>query len=1032
MGISKFATHNIKAILFVTVVLCALGAWIVTSFPVSILPDITFPRVEIVVHAGDRPVNMMEVGVCRPMEQTIATIPGVTRIRSRNMRGATKISVDFDWGTDMIMAEQLINTKVNELRSSLPPDAEVSVERMNPTVFPIYGFSLECKGLTQSQLWDLATYTLKPLLVRVPGVAQVVVQGDKIPELAVNVHPLRLAAFNLSLQDVENAIAQSNVIKSVGRIDAHFQQYQAIVTGQITNPDQLNNIVVATHNGIPITLKDVASVYPSDKPQQTIVTANGRESVLLNIVRQPNANTVTVVQGVKAELAKAMIMLPAGTHTKVFYDQSILVEDAVKSVRDAVLIGAGLAMIILMMFLGDLRATLVTSAIIPVTLLITFLLMRVAGLTMNLMTLGALAVGIGLVIDDAIVVVENVFRHLSLGESRKNCIEKASAEMTGPMIASSLTSVVVFMPLVLLTGVAGAFFTALAITLTLALITSLILAIIVSPSLSSVFLRVRKNHQEHGKLMEEAIRFYEKVIRGALKRLWIFPLSAAIILACIFFFASRLKTGFMPSMDEGSFVLDYITPPGTSLQESNRILMKIEDILRNTPEVKSFSRRTGTELGFSITEPNTGDFAVMLKPPPRRNIDDVMNGIRDQIQRQVPGVQVDFIEVMQDLIGDLSGAPAPVEIKLFGDHLNQLNSTARKIGDKLEKIPGVVDMNDGVVEMGPQMVMDIDPIKAGRVGMTVDDVATQVNAAMYGDVVTSYLDGYKQIGVRVRYPYQYREDRAQMEMIPIRTPNGIILPLSAFGTIKRSLGSTEIYHENQRRTVSVTAHLANRDLGSVMKDVKTMMQKMTMPPSVSYVLAGQYESQKESFSNLMMVLILAVMLVFSVMLFKFGNFTSPLSIVLVMPLSLFGVTLGLWITGTAWNVSSYMGAIMLVGIVAENGILLFDQAQKNERSGMKLEEAVVHAGRVRLRPILMTSMAMILALFPLAMGWGAGAEMQKPLAIAVIGGMCFSTLFTLIYAPMIYVALRRFEIFELLQHKLHRQEKLKPVPSDAD
>lgn len=1032
MGISKFATHNIKAILFVTVVLCALGAWIVTSFPVSILPDITFPRVEVVVHAGDRPVKMMEVGVCRPMEQAIATIPGVTRILSRNMRGATKMSVDFTWGTDMITAEQLVNTKVNELRSSLPSESEISVERMNPTVFPIYGFSLENSGLTQSELWNLATYTLKPLLVQVPGVAQVVVQGDRIPELAVNVHPQRLAAFNLSLQDVENAISQSNVIKSVGRIDTHFQQYQAIVSGQITNPDQLNNIVVATHNGIPITLKDVADIYPSVQPQNTIETANGKESVLLNIVRQPSANTVTVVQGVKAALDKEMKALPTGTHTNVFYDQSILVDNAVKSVRDAVLIGAGLAMIILMLFLGDIRATLVTSAIIPITLLITFLLMRVAGLTMNLMTLGALAVGIGLVIDDAIVVVENVFRHLSLGESRKNCVEKASAEMTGPMIASSLTSVVVFMPLVLLTGVAGSFFTALAITLTLALITSLVLAIIVSPSLSSVFLRVRKNHQEHGKILEKTIQVYERMIRGALKRLWIFPLSAVVIMGCIFFFASRLKTGFMPSMDEGSFVLDYFTPPGTSLQESNRILMKIEDILRNTPEIQSFSRRTGSELGFSITEPNTGDFAVMLKPPPRRNIDDVMNSVRQKIESQVPGVHVDFIEVMQDLIGDLSGSPSPVQIKLFGDHLDQLNATAQKVGAKLEKIPGIVDMNNGVVEMGPQMMIHIDPVKAGRVSMTVDQVAAQVNAAMYGDVVTNYLQGFKEIGVRVRYPFEYRKDRARMEMIPIRTPGGYILPLSAFGEIKRVLGSTEIRHDNQRRVVYVTAHLTKRDLGSVMTDVIKMMKKMTLPPGVTYVLAGQYASQKESFNNLMMVLILAVLLVFSVMLFKFGNFTSPLSIVLVMPLSLFGVTLGLWITGTAWNVSSYMGAIMLVGIVAENGILLFDQAQKNEHSGMKLDDAVVHAGRVRLRPILMTSMAMILALFPLAMGWGAGAEMQKPLAIAVIGGMCFSTLFTLIYAPMIYVALRRFEIFEVLQRKFHRQEELKPAPTEAD
>lgn len=1008
MNLARFALGNLKAILFVTVVLCLIGGWTLFSFPVAILPDVTFPRLVIIAEAGELPARRVEVGVSRPLEEAIAMVPGVARLRTKIQRGAAELSVDFSWGTDMLVAEQLVSAKVNEARTQLPADTQVTVERMNPTVFPILGISLRSKNLSQDALWSLATYKLKPILGRVPGVARAVVQGGRIPEILVEADPSKLVAFHLALPDLEQALAKNNVVRSVGRLDIRFQQYQALVSGEATTIEELNQLPVATRNGVAITLGSVAKIQPSTQDRTTIVTADGAESVLLNIVRQPDANTVSVVAGVQSELTQLKKALPPGTELGIFYDQSVLIGEAIASVRDAVLIGAGLAVVVLLLFLGDLRATLVTALIIPVTVLITFLLMRLCGLTLNLMTLGALAIGVGLVIDDAIVVVENVFRHLAEGAKREDAVQQAATQIAAPMISSTLTTVVVFLPLTLVTGVAGAFFTALAVTLTIALLVSLALALTVSPSLCAAFLKTRAGQREHGRLFEKVLRLYERILRHSLRqRVWLLPVCAVLALGGTVFFGTRLGTGFMPTMDEGAFILDYVTAPGTSLAESDRLLKKIEAILTSTQEVKSYSRRTGTELGFFITEPNTGDFAVVLKSGKRRDIEAVIEEVRGKIAEDVPGIEVEFVEVLQDLIGDLAGAPEPVEIKLFGEDQKQLEETGAALAEKLAKVPGVADMKSGVVESGPELTARVNPLLAGRAGLSVSDVGEQVGDALFGIEATKLLQGDRQVGVRVRYPEALRSDAAGFGATLIKTPLGAYIPLSSLATLAAVPGTSEITREDQRRMLAVTAQLEGRDLGSVMHDISAAMRSEPLPVGVTYVLAGQYQSQQASFANLMQVLALAVLLVFAVMIFQFKSFTAPVTILLILPLALFGVALGLWLTKTPLNVSSLMGAVMLVGIVVKNGILLLDQAQHAESEGLSPEEAVILAGEHRLRPILMTTLTALLGLVPLALGIGAGAQLQKPLAVAVIGGLTCSTLFTLVLAPLLYVVLRR-------------------------
>lgn len=1005
MNLTGWAMRNSRAVLFLTALLCVVGGAMYASFPVSILPDVTFPRVVVVADAGDRPTKSVEVAITRPLEESLATVPGVARIRSTVQRGSTEVSVDFNPATDIVAAEAQVNAKVGALRANLPPETATEVQRMNPTVFPIVGLTVNSKSLTQTELWSLATYTLRPRLARVPGVARVVVQGGRPPEIEVAVRPDSLAALGVSLDDVVNAIRATNVVRSVGLLDRRYQQFNVTVEGETTTPEAIGAIVVAQKSGAPIRVRQVADVSLTTVDRTTVVSANGTESVLINLIRQPSANSVAMVEDVKKELKTLQKELPADVRVATFYDQSVLIREAVNGVRDAVGIGAILSVIVLMLFLGNVRATLVTAAIIPITLLITFVLMRLAGLTLNLMTLGALAVGIGLVIDDAIVVVESVFQNLGEAGSVPEAVRRASSQIAAPMISSTLTTVVVFLPLSFLTGVAGAFFSALAVTLSIALMVSLVLALCVSPTLCARFLRADSGGHE-GRLFRAVIRGYSGLLHRMLRHKWVVIPIAGAALAGAAFFATKLQTGFMPNMDEGAFVLDYYTPTGTSLAESDRLLRAVDKVLLDTPDIATFSRRTGTELGFTITESNRGDYAVMLKDGSRRPIEEVIADVRGRVDALGPGLQTEYIQVLQDLIGDLAGSPSPVEVKLFGEDKPAVEVAAESLAAKMEGVKGLVDVNSGIVQSGPEIRLNLDPGSVGRVGMTTESVASQANAALLGTVATQVLSGDRQIPVRVRLPSADRADLPAIESLRIATPVGPVR-LKDLGAVEIVPGVTQSSREDQRRLVRVTAGLDGADLGTAVAGVRKALAETKLPVGVTAEIAGQFQSQQESFRNLETVLGASVLLVFIVMLFQFGSFRAPGTILVLMPLALFGATAALWATGTALNVSSFMGVVMLAGIVVKNGILLLDRAEHSIRDGMPVDEAVIEAGEHRLRPILMTTLTAILGLFPLALGIGAGAEMQKPLAVAVVGGLAFSTFLTLLVGPVLYAALFR-------------------------
>jgi len=1004
-GLTDWSQRNTRPILFLTLLLCLVGGVLYSTFPVSILPDVSFPRVIVIAESEERPTKSIEIGLARPIEEAVATVPGVTRVRSTSERGSCEVTVDFAPGTDIAVAEAQVNAKVSTLKSTFTADTTTEVLRMNPTVFPVVGLTLKSKTNDPAALWSLATYKLRPRLARVPGVARVVIQGGAEPEILVTVHPDALSASGLSMDDVVTAIGKTNSVLTVGKIEHRYQQLAVTIDGQITSDDAIGDIVVAQKGGAPIRVRHLADIKRSVVDRSTVVSANGGDAVLINLIRQPSANTVAMADAIRTELAKLKSDLPKDVEIGTFYDQSILVRDAITSVRDAVGIGGILSVVVLLLFLGNLRATFVTAAIIPITLLITFALMRLAGLTLNLMTLGALAVGIGLVIDDAIVVVEAVFANIGDSATVKDAVRRASATIAAPMISSTLTTVVVFLPLAFLTGVAGSFFSALAITLSIALMVSLVLALCLSPTLCALFLR-RSSVTKEGRLFCGFLRGYTGTLRLLLRAKWVvIPIIAGTLVAT-FLLAGKLDSGFMPNMDEGAFILDYHTPPGTSLAESDRLLKRVDEILMSTPDIAGFSRRTGTELGFSITEPNKGDYAIMMKEGKRRPIEDVIAEVRGKVADLGPGLDTEFTQVLQDLIGDLSGSPSAIEVKLFGENQPVLEAAAKDLADRLGKIKGLADVQSGIIESGPELQFTLDPGQSGRLGMTTESVASQAEAALLGTVPTKVLSGDRQIPVRVRYPEGMRASPETVANLPVQTPSGRVR-LKDLGTAQIIAGTNQSARENQLRFLNLTAGLEGIDLGTAVTKVRAALAAVKLPAGVTAELAGQYQSQQESFRNLAEVLATSVLLVFVVMLFQFRSFRASLTVLILMPLALFGAAAGLYLSHTALNVSSFMGIVMLAGIVVKNGILLLDRAQHSIQSGASLEDAVVEAGEHRLRPILMTTLTAILGLIPLALGLGAGAEMQKPLAVAVVGGLAFSTFLTLLVGPVLYASFFR-------------------------
>jgi len=1041
-----FSRHS-KSVIFLILTLALLGGYLAFTIPVSVFPATNFPRILIAVDNGVMPTDQMMVTITRLLEEGVNSVPGLLEVRSITSRGSAEIDLFFDWNVDMFQTLQYVNAAISRVQPELPPTATVIANRLTFASFPIIGYSLTSATIPQTQLWEMATYDIKPRLNRLDGVSTVLVQGGQQPEFQITPDPAKLLAATVTVTDILDTMKRTNLIDSPGLFERNHQLVLGLVSAQVRNPQQIADIVIKnTPGGIPVRVGDVATVTPGVKPVYTIVTANGKPAVLLNINRQPDSNTVQVADEVHAQVAEIRKSLPPGIEIRPFYDQSIIVSDSIKSVRDAIILGLILASIILVIFLRDWGTSVVAGLVIPVTISVTFIALKLMGQSFNLMTLGGLAAAVGLVIDDAIVVVENIVIHRDSGQGRLQAIHSALQEITVPLIGSTITPIVVFLPLISITGVTGTFFRALAVTMGVSLLASLVLALTWTPNLSQYFIHKRKGAEPEsseaqseeesierllaaeeaslGGFFRKIVDFHERWLRRALgKPLWLAGLS--IILIAVSYLCYRYSgSDLMPEMDEGGFTLDYFTPAGTSLAETNRMVVHTEQIINSIPEVESASRRTGLELGLAaVTEANRGDILVKLKKDRSRAIDDIMEDVRSQVASEEPAVKVEFVQVLQDMIGDLTSAPEPVQIKLFSQDATLLETWAPKVADAIGKVQGVVDVLNGLENTisGPAVTFQINPSVAARAGFTPEELAVDAAAIVEGEpAATPVISNDRAYVVRVRFPDSNRVSLEAMSNTLLTSSTGKTATLGSLATIIELPPQTEIRRENLQRDVSVTARLEGTDLGTAVAAVKKVVDGLHLPSSVRVEYGGTYQEQQKSFRDLAFVLMLAIVLVFIVLLFEFRSFAAPLAILASALLSTAGVFLALIITRTTFNVASFMGMIMVIGIVAKNGILLLDADQKFRGLGLGAEDAMLQASRRRLRPIVMTALATVAGMLPLAFALGAGSQMLQPLAIAVIGGIMISMVLSLIITPAVHYYLS------------HQETKVKePTPVQA-
>ena len=1012
MTFTGWVQYHRRSILFLLAVLMLGGIASSVKLPVALLPNVSFPRIAVELDAGDRPATRMAIEVTLPVEQAVRAVPGVVSVRSTTSRGSAEVRVDFGWGRNMAESLLQVESAINQVMPSMPSSTTFSVKRMDPTIDPVLAYSLTSDNLSLTALHDFAFYQLRPLLSTVNGVARVQVQGGTTEEYRVTVDPAKLASYGLTLSDVAKSLSAANVITSVGRLEDHYKLYLVMSDTSFTGLDEIRSTVLRSGANGPVLLEDVAAVSRATVPQWTRVTADGHDAVLLNVYQQRGGNTVRIAKDLKAKLAGFKNQIPAGVKIANWYDQSQLINASAGSVRDAILIGVALAAVILFIFLKNVKITLIAIITVPGVLAASVLLLYIMHQSFNMMTLGGMAAAVGLIIDDTIVMLEHIVRRLRGGGSmapgeHHEKIMFAAREFTRPLMGSSASTIVIFTPLAFLSGVTGAFFKALSLTMAASLFISYFVAWLAVPLLADHLLSEKDADQKEGGFVtEKAHKKYENTMSRLLGRpmLVLIPVAALLIGGWLCY--KHLGSGFMPRMDEGGFILDYLAEPGTSLAETDRLLRQVEDILRTTPEVQTYSRRTGLQLGGGVTEAYQGDFFIRLKPFPRKPIGEVMNDIRKRVEKSVPGLHIEMAQLLEDMIGDFTGVPQPIEIKIYSDNGKVLDTLAPKIADMISKIPGVVDVDPGIVLAGDALDIKVDRVKAALEGVDPDSVTKDLDAMLSGIVTTQVEKEPKMVGVRVWIPGKYRATVGQLAQLQLRAPDGHLFPLGRIATLTAISGQPEITRDNLKRMAAVTGRITGRDMGSVIRDVKKALARPGLfPAGVYYSLGGLYKQQKIAFAGLMAVFAAAVALIFLLLLYLYESFLVAGAILITSLLAVMGVFAGLFITGTELNISAMMGMTMIIGIATEVAIFYVSEYYEMP-AGMNRKEAFITAGKNRMRPIAMTTFAAILALMPLATGIGQGAAMLKPLAIAIISGLVVQFPLVLFVLPVIFYTFR--------------------------
>jgi cobalt-zinc-cadmium resistance protein CzcA len=997
-----------RPILFIGAVLLVAGMFFYGRMQTNLFPEVLFPRVSIIVDAGQIPINRMMITVTKPLESAVKKVQGVTIVKTSTSRGSSTIEVYFEWGLDTYAEKTQIESRINEIKNFLPSGVNLSVEAMNQSLFPVYGYTLSSNTHSQVALRDQANLVLRPLFSRIKGISNVVIRGGRGKDFVIIPDAVKMSSLGITPSAIVTAFANNNFVLSNGNLANFGRLYLSLTDTRVMDADALGNITIKNDGTRLIKLQDFATVDIQEQQEFVVINANGKNAVQIDLVKQPGINLLDFAKEAAIQAAEVRKALPDGYELKPYYDQSAFVGDSIHSVIKTIYEGLFLAIIVMILFLRSWRASLAVMLTIPVTLCFTILVLFLSGITINIMSLGAVAASVGLIIDDAIVIIEQIYRgHEEHPEKNKYQIVRESIKDLFPaMIGSSLATIVIFFPFRLMSGLAGSFFKELSDTMQITLITSFLVTWLLLPVLHLVIgYRGKKGRHESSEFSTSKLSW----LTWTFKR----PVIAFIFIIALVLSAwvasGKLLTGFLPNLDEGTIVLDYFSPAGTSIEETDRMCREMEKIITHNPSVETYSRRTGVTMGFRAAPPNFGDYSIQLNKNRTKSTDEVIGELRQSIAARVPVLHISFGQRISDLLGDLMSTPSPIEIKIFGDDYQRLKVLSQQAEDILKKIRGVADLDDGLVTSGPSLEFIPDQDKLNLYKISLTDFQMQLaaytggvplgmnanmpepspsEAAMTGGIQTGQLqDGEQMRRILLRFTNFTDNDLDKIKRQLIFLPDGTTRPLSFFCTVNVLPGEIEQKREDLKPNIILTARLDNRDLGGAITEIQQQFQKKLNLPKGYYIsYGGAYSEQQQSFHELLLILGLAIILVFAVLLFLFRNWLQAILVILISAMGIGGCILALFIVGIPLNVSSYTGIIMIVGIIAENAIFTLNQFRANLRDTGNVETSINYAISLRIRPKLMTAIGAILALMPLALGIGLGAQMQQPLAVAVIGG----------------------------------------------
>lgn len=994
-----FISHR-NPILAVLVIILIGGVYSFQQLKTGLFPEITFPKIKIIADAELQPVDKMVVTVTRPLENAIKQVPNLQLVRSTTSRGSCELSAFMNPGADINLSQQQIESQIAKISTTLPAGVNISVEKMNPSILPVSGYSLESNNYSPAALKKIATYTVKPFLSQVSGVSEIRVIGGKSKEFWLELDVAKMQTLGISPDQISAVLSQTNFIKSNGYLADHNYLYLSVTDATVKTKTDLEDLVLTRKGNRTIKIGDIAKVSIQQSVEYTRINANGKDGILIAVIKQPNANLVDLSSQMATQVSQLATILPKGITIKPYYVQADFVNESVKSVRDSLWIGLVLAIIVAIIFLRSLKASATILITIPVTLCLTVIVLYFIGYSLNIMTLGAIAAAIGLIIDDAIVVVEQIHRthEEHPDEPTVPLLGRAIHYLFPAMLGSSISTIVIFVPFVLMTGVAGSYFQVMTNTMIITLVCSFFVTWIGLPVIYLLLTKDSHNNASGKQAVVHEVK-PQNWVRYFIQRPYISFVFILILIVSIAIVFPRLQTGFLPEMDEGSIVLDYASPPGTSLEETDRMLKEVEKEIVKIPSVQAYSRRTGTQMGFFITEPNTGDYLIQLKPNRTKSTDEVISEIRTHIESTQPALVVDFGQVIGDMLGDLMSSTQPIEIKIFGNDQQKLQGLSKQVADLVSKVSGTADVFDGIVLSGPTVNIQPNFAMLAQYGVTPASFQLQIQTGMQGNVIGDLYDKQQLSPIRMVYPGSRKFSIADISRMKIFLPSGTAIPIQNLAKIELKSGSAEVKRENLQTIGAITARLDNRDLGSVMTAIQsTIKSKVSLPSGYHIEYGGAYKEQQQSFSELLTILIASSLLVFSVILFLFKDFKIAFLILLISVLGISGSYVALFITATPLNVGSYTGLIMIVGIIGENAIFTFLQF-KESLYNKDVDDAITFAISTRLRPKLMTALGAIIALMPLALGIGAGAQLHQPLAIAVIGGFIVALPLLLVVLP---------------------------------